>query len=298
MFSIARSGPGGHPAAVIELVKEAWEWTRENGWMLFLATVAAYAQLHYDLYGPPAHLVVLPGLALSIFLVLPLWAAIVHDTHDRVAHTLAGVAVAVAMGPALVWAYAPGAKEAFKADATPIAVGAVVGTALILAAAVRGRLSFAAWGLGKGDLGWWVRPVGLLLALIVVFVPLTAMAFPEFVEFYPRYKPARTDVLALARYELAMGVYMLTWEFFFRGFMLFGLARTLGPVAAIVIQAFPFFLLHHQKPEPELISSWFGGLLMGWLCWRARCMWPSFLLHWPLYMSMELSAFVLRRFAA
>lgn len=281
-----------------DAVREAWDWTRENGWMLFLATVAAYAQLHYDLYGPPAHLVVLPGLALSVFLVLPLWAAIVHDAQDRFAHLLAGAAVAIALAPALVWSYAPGGKEMLKADATPLAVGALVGTALVLAAAARGRLSFPAWGLGRGDLGWWVRPVGLLLALIAIGVPIAAAIFPEFVQFYPRYKPGRTALLPLLQYELAMGVYMFCWEFFFRGYMLFGLARTLGPVAAIVVQAFPFFLLHHAKPEPELISSWFGGVLVGWLCWRARCMWPSFLLHWVLYVTMELTAFVLRGWAA
>ena len=281
-----------------DAAREAWQWTRENGWMLFLATVAAYSQLHYDLYGPPAHLVILPGLAVATFFVLPLWAAIVHDVHDRVAHVLAGLAAAIAMAPALVWSYAPGGKDLLKADATPLAIGAIVGLALVLAAAARGRLSLPAWGLGKGDLQWWIRPVGLLLALIAIGVPLTALAFPEFVAFYPRYKPGRTDLVALLSYELAMGVYMLCWEFFFRGYMLFGLARTLGPVAAILVQAYPFFLLHHEKPEPELISSWFGGILMGWLCWRARCMWPSFLLHWVLYVTMELSAFVLRQWGS
>ena len=71
-----------------------------------------------------------------------------------------------------------------------------------------------------------------------------------------------------------------------------GVAKT--PIAAIVIQAYPFFLLHEGKPEPEFAISWFGGLLMGWLCWRAGCMWPSFLLHWSMYVMMEVTAFVYR----
>ena len=52
--------------------------------------------------------------------------------------------------------------------------------------------------------------------------------------------------------------------------------------------------VHDNKPEPEMISSWFGGILMGWLCWRAKSCWPSFLLHWIMYATMEVSAFVLR----
>ena len=48
---------------MIETVRELWGWTRQHAWMLFLATVAAYSQLHYDLYGPPAHLIILPALS-------------------------------------------------------------------------------------------------------------------------------------------------------------------------------------------------------------------------------------------
>ena len=30
---------------------ELWQWTRDNGWMLFLGTVAAYAQQQHDVWG-------------------------------------------------------------------------------------------------------------------------------------------------------------------------------------------------------------------------------------------------------
>lgn len=280
--------------AVRQQAAELWQWTRENGWMLFLATVAAYAQQHYDLYGPPAHLLILPGLAVAVFLVFPLWASVVHDSRDRLAQVLAALGAAAAMAPALVWSYFPGGKDALKADASALVVGGTVGLALVIAAAGRGKVDLGAWGLGPGRIRWWGGPVGLLLLLIAVGIPTTVWLFPEFAQFYPRYKPARTDAVALLQYELAMGVYMFCWEFFFRGFMLFGLARSLGPVAAIVVQCYPFFLLHDNKPEPEMASSWFGGILVGWLCWRAGSMWPSFLLHWIMYASMEVTAFVVR----
>lgn len=281
-------------AAMIETLRELWAWGREHAWTFFLATVAAYAQLHYDLYGPPAHLVILPSLALITFLVLPTWAAVIHDSRDRGAMAIAGLGMALAMAPALVWAYHPDGEAWLKADARPLALGAGLGTALVAAAMARGNVPWGDWGLGPGDVKWWSRPIGGLLLLIVIGIPIVVWTFPEFAAYYPRYKPGRTDLSALMRYEVAMGVYMLCWESFFRGFMLFGLARTLGPVAAIVIQAYPFFLLHDQKPEPEMISSWFGGLAMGWLCWRARSALPSFLLHWVMYMTMELTAFAVR----
>lgn len=279
---------------MIEQARELWGWTREHGWMLFLATVAAYSQLHYDLYGPPAHLVILPALALSVFLVLPTWGAVVHDSSDAPAMGLAGVGMAAAMGPALIWAYHPSGKTWLKEDPTALAIGAAVGVVLVVAAMARGKVPWSRWGLGFGDRRWWLPPVGALLIAILVCIPLVVWLFPEFAQYYPRYKPARTSAVALVEYELAMGVYMFCWEYFFRGYMLFGLARTLGPAAAIVIQAYPFFILHQQKPEPEMISSWFGGILMGWLCWRSKSAWPSFLLHWVMYTTMEVTAFLVR----
>ncbi|MEQ1507368.1 MAG: CPBP family intramembrane glutamic endopeptidase [Myxococcota bacterium] len=287
--------------------RELWTWVRAHAWVLFLCTVAAYAHQHYSEHGPPAHLLILPGLAVSMFFAFPLWAAIVHDVsattdpplptrrHDPLALGLASLGAAVALAPALVWGYAPAAtKTALKDDPRMLVVGAGLGAALVLAAALRGKVDLGRWGLGFGDVRWWSRPVGFLLVLVFVGIPLVAWMFPEFVAFYPRYKPARTALLPLIEYELAMGVYMFCWEFLFRGYMLFGLARVVGPFAAIVIQCWPFFLLHADKPEPELASSWFGGLLVGWLCWRARSMWPSFLLHWVMYATMEVTAFALR----
>lgn len=284
-------------------------WVRQHAWVLFLATVAAFPQLHYSAHGPPADLFLLPGLAVALFLVLPLWAATVHDTYvgpagdgarpgnppDRLALVASAIGMALAIAPTLVWAYAPGGTKQLKADPTMLVVGAGLGLGCVLFACVRGGMDLRAWGLGAGDHRWWRRPVGILLGLTLVCIPIVAWLFPEFVSFYPRYKAARAgSVSALVAYQVAMGLYMFSWEYLFRGFMLFGLARWTGPIAAILIQAYPFFLLHEGKPEPEFAISWFGGLLMGWLCWRAGCMWPSFLLHWVLYATMEVSAFTLR----
>lgn len=280
---------------MLEATRELWDWVKQHSGALFLATAAAYAQQHYDLHGPPAHLQVLPALAVATFMILPLWAAILHDTRDSLAMAIASAGLAIGMAPALYWGYIPDAEKILKADARPLVLGATIGLSLLIAAAARGRVPLADWGLSLGDVRWWGRPVGLLLALIFVGIPLVAWFFPEFVAFYPRYKPGRTDVVPLLQYQISMAIYMFSWEFLFRGFMLFGLARTIGPFAAILVQCYPFFILHHQKPEPEMASSWFGGILVGWLCWRSKSMWPSFLLHWIMYSTMEITAFVLRR---
>ncbi len=53
------------------------------------------------------------------------------------------------------------------------------------------------------------------------------------------------NLKALLFYELAMGFYMFCWEFFFRGFLLFGLQKSrLGAWGAVIVQALLFALLH------------------------------------------------------
>ncbi len=74
-------------------------------------------------------------------------------------------------------------------------------------------------------------------------------------------------------------LYMFCWEWFFRGFLLFGLTQGLGLVAAIALQATMFGLAHAGKPEPEFWSSFLGGGALGVICWREKSFVPAFFVH-------------------
>jgi uncharacterized protein len=69
------------------------------------------------------------------------------------------------------------------------------------------------------------------------------------------------------------------WEFLFRGWLLFGLARKFGP-EAIWLQAVPFALAHLGKPEIETLSTIFGGFAFGWVAWRTKSFIYPLLIHW------------------
>lgn len=72
---------------------------------------------------------------------------------------------------------------------------------------------------------------------------------------------------------------LIGWEFFFRGWILFGYARKFGH-EALWLQAVPFALAHIGKPEVETLTTIFGGFAFGWVAWRTRSfVWP-FLIHW------------------
>ena len=69
------------------------------------------------------------------------------------------------------------------------------------------------------------------------------------------------------------------WEFFFRGWILFGYARKFGP-DALWLQAVPFALAHIGKPEIETLSTIFGGFAFGWVAWRTKSFVYPLLIHW------------------
>ena len=72
---------------------------------------------------------------------------------------------------------------------------------------------------------------------------------------------------------------LIGWEFFFRGWILFGYASKFGP-DALWLQAVPFALAHVGKPEIETLSTIFGGFAFGWVAWRTRSFLYPFLIHW------------------
>lgn len=132
-------------------------------------------------------------------------------------------------------------------------------------------------GLGLGD---WK----LALAIAALYVPVVAVGTwvlsngAEFQAQYPHYQPAANDWRFFIVYELLFLFYWIGWEYLWRGFVLFGTARTLG-LYAIIVQAMPFALLHLQKPLAEALLSIVGGVALGALVWRCRSFWIAVPIH-------------------
>jgi membrane protease YdiL (CAAX protease family) len=91
----------------------------------------------------------------------------------------------------------------------------------------------------------------------------------------------------LVFHETVFGFYMFCWEWFFRGFLLFGIRKALPDWVAVGVQAVLFFALHWGKPMPELYSSLAGGLLLGVVALRLRSFLPCFLIHWAIAMTFD-----------
>ncbi|HRZ27017.1 MAG TPA: CPBP family intramembrane metalloprotease [Spirochaetota bacterium] len=127
------------------------------------------------------------------------------------------------------------------------------------------------YGLRPGNWRLWLKFVGLA-AVIIVPVLLVASRMPSMRNYY-----SAPDE-GLGYYCLKMAALLFAWEFFFRGFLLFGLKEKFQE-KSIFIQMVPFALMHLAKPEAEALSTVITGTLFGFIAYRSGSFWPAFIIH-------------------
>jgi uncharacterized protein len=139
-------------------------------------------------------------------------------------------------------------------------------------------------GLGLGD---WRLGFKLAAFFYAVMLPLLAVIVwnSDFQGKYPLCDGANT-LQKFVIYEIGFAIYFIAWEYFFRGFMLFGLKRTLGPWS-LWVQMLPFVVVHFPKPDLESLSSIIGGLALGWLALKTRSIWYGWFVHAATAITLE-----------
>ncbi len=84
-------------------------------------------------------------------------------------------------------------------------------------------------------------------------------------------------------------LYYLAWEFMFRGFIQLGLAQTIGPAPAVLVQVVLSTALHYGHPMSETLGCVAGGLLWGYLVFRTKSIWPGWIQHAILGIALDWS---------
>ena len=133
----------------------------------------------------------------------------------------------------------------------------------------------------------------VVLFTLIIFLPVIILisSSENFVQYFPLMQSAKNDLSTFVIYELLFILFIFSWEFIFRGFLLFGLEEKFG-VYSIFIQMIPFVILHNGKPFLETFASIFGGIFLGYLALRYRTIIYGFLIHSSILVILDLISFI------
>jgi len=138
----------------------------------------------------------------------------------------------------------------------------------------------------------------LFVPIILIIVPLVSWAAfqADFREMYPTFKPwffkslfENNTWLATIFYELAHASNFVYTELLFRGLLVIGLATILGTEVLLPMAAF-YLVYHFGKPSAEILSSFFGGYILGVFALHFKNIWGGSMLHIALALLMDIAA--------
>jgi len=145
----------------------------------------------------------------------------------------------------------------------------------------------ADYGIRIGDYRIWIKDLVFIFCIMLIILLFT-FKFTNFKSIYPLSFTARKGFNYFFIYQIIQLFYMSSWEFFFRGFMLFGLAKKMDNKLAILIQTIPFALMHYRKPPLEAYGSIFAGIFLGIMAIRGRSFFPCAIIHFLVALSADI----------
>lgn len=136
-------------------------------------------------------------------------------------------------------------------------------------------------------------PLLLYAALAIFGVGLAYVASHSgaFLAKYPKFRAAGESFDAFLIWELAYAFQFFALEFFFRGFLLFSLARWIGSLSVFVMVV-PYAMIHFDKPVLEALGSIITGAVLGILALRTRSIWGGTVVHTTVAVAMDVFALI------
>jgi len=140
------------------------------------------------------------------------------------------------------------------------------------------------------EAGFWK----LLAACIALMLPLVYLMSltAGFAAKYPFLRIFNGEPYigrTLLLWELIYFIQFFGLEFFFRGFLVHSLKRSLG-LYSIFVMTVPYCMIHFGKPPAETLSAIAAGIFLGWLSYKNGSIWLGLLLHCTVAFSMDILA--------
>lgn len=141
------------------------------------------------------------------------------------------------------------------------------------------------YGFQLGDYKAGLKYSSLFILFMIPLIWIVSGS-QSFASTYPHLQMTRNDWPIFILYETGMLIYMIAWEFIWRGYVLFGLKEKFG-YYAILIQMIPFLILHNGKPVLETFGAIFGGIALGILAWRTASFYYCVIIHMAVMFTID-----------
>jgi len=154
-------------------------------------------------------------------------------------------------------------------------------------------------GLRFGDfkLGLLIVLIGIPLTTVLIYI---ATRNPALKEQYPFSKRACQNPRKFFLYEMSYLIfYYITWEFTFRGVLLFTLIELMGDnrtgvVVAILIQSIIATVYHLGHPHVEILGALLGSVIFGLIAYSTGSIFYTIFLH--AFIGMLNDTFIYRKY--
>lgn len=135
----------------------------------------------------------------------------------------------------------------------------------------------------KADSYFWI----LLLSILIVPLNYYHSRTQGNLKIYPQIREREWSVGILVQSGLGWIVYLISYEFLFRGFLFFASLPVLGLPLSIVLNTTIYALVHWPKGYKEMVGSVPLGILLCYLTYLTGSIWVAVFSHIVLALSSE-----------
>ena len=150
-------------------------------------------------------------------------------------------------------------------------------------------------GLGAGDLAGAATFTAAAVAIATPILLLNARG-PRFTEHYPELRVAAWTPRVRAANAAGWALYLLGYEAFFRGVLLFELSRWAGPWPAVAITTLAYVLVHLPKNAAETVGTLPAGVIFALAALGTGSIWGPLAAH--LFIALATEHLAIRRLRA
>ncbi|MCB0664336.1 MAG: CPBP family intramembrane metalloprotease [Saprospiraceae bacterium] len=136
-----------------------------------------------------------------------------------------------------------------------------------------------------GSSGIWL--IVFFLTLLILVVNYFNAPRPSNLIVYPQIRDLVWSKGMVAGSALTWIIYLLGYEYAFRGILLFACLASMPAETAVIINVLIYSLFHFQKGAKEAVGSIPFGILICYLVIESHSIWPAVFLHIVLALSNE-----------